>query len=195
MTGSMIDSTSDSSLSVLVLASERDPDCPVSFSNALRLDSSLALSASAPLPLGSNFSRRLVTTLDGWTVAVAVESDSGETGEEGKLEVNDDEPVNEDEARPSLRLGSEMELDRVWECFLVLEDDSSGDRASEISEPPGKSGVSCEGIEGPVTTRLGGLEISETEERGVCEIEMELGRARRLPALGAEGDGSRLDGI
>jgi len=111
---------------------------PVSFSRALRRDSSRAFSASAPLPLGSNFSFRPAPTpapdparlfelieapklsLLGDVVEVRElvgdVGDDGKLGDEGKASPAGREAVTE----PSLRLGREIELERVCECLLAL---------------------------------------------------------------------------
>jgi hypothetical protein len=113
---------------------------PVSFSRALRLDSSLAFSASAPLPLGSNLSflpvklklsRRLGEVvleleLDAvMLLAVMVNGAVGDVGEDGKLG-DESIPIPNPDPRPAglfpnLRFGKEMELDRVCECLFVLD--------------------------------------------------------------------------
>jgi hypothetical protein len=80
---------------------------PVSFSKAFLRYSSFSLSASAPRPLGSNFS------LAPWfgTIFSALLPVAGEAGEEGKL---GDVGIPRDTGREvSFRLGKEMELERV----------------------------------------------------------------------------------
>ena len=124
--GKTIDSTSDSPPASNLESGYFWWEMPVNFSNACLLDSFFANSASAPRPLGSNLSRRLVITLDGCDV----ESQSGEIGDDGKLEVRDEEAVRE-VGRPSLRFGNEMELDRVCECFrlravVAVDDEDEG---------------------------------------------------------------------
>jgi hypothetical protein len=81
----------------------------VSFSRALCRLSFLSISASAPRPLGSNLSLVPLITPDIRERPSAV--GPGDEGDPGKLGVGDGTP--REVGRPSLRLGKEMELDRV----------------------------------------------------------------------------------
>jgi len=141
-------SSSGRAISFDGLSGKVGEDDPVSFSSARRLYSSFSFSASAPRPLGSNLSLVPCMVLEG---REPVDGEDGLEGKDGELGI-----PSETGRDVSLRLGRDIELDRVCECRLVRAGVGGVEGGSVVREMPAGVGDPKGSGVGRVRSKLGG---------------------------------------
>jgi len=151
---------------------------PVSFSSAFRLYSSFSFSASAPRPLGSNLSLVPCIMLVGRD---PLDGDDGLEGKEGELGM-----PSETGRDDSLRLGSDMELERVCECRLVRAGVGGVCGGSIVLDgPAGDGDPRAKGV-GRVRSKLGGRD--EGVDKDWCLVGEVLGEGDPSTGTSCEGN-------